>query len=420
VRPDERTNVCFVEDSNVKRSFLQHAALLALIGLAACSAGSQSQVPSAGSGAGAMRGGNRQTQQLRAFSANCSITVPIVNIALCTNIELGGGPVLGAGTPADQVPGLHPADLQAAYALPSASAGQGQAIGVVIADADPNAEADLAVYRSTFGLPACTKQNGCLQIVSSSGSGDKGWAREASTDLQMASAVCPNCRLVLAQAASTKAGDLAAAVTAAISAGATVVSNSYVIPEDGSEAAIAWSHANVPVIAAAGDLGYGAANWPAAATNVIAVGATTLVADSGSPRGWTESAWSGTGSACSFVAAKPAWQHDAACRKRTVADVAAVGDPATPVAVYDSYQDTGWIQVGGTSVATPIVAGVYGLAANGAQFTGAASLYANPGALNPVTSGANGLCLLAPYLCNAGPGYNGPAGMGSPNGIAAF
>jgi len=96
------------------------------------------------------------------------------------------------------------------------------------------------------------------------------------------------------------------------------------------------------------------------------------------------------------------------------------GGRRRPVAVYDSYQDNGWIQVGGTSFATPIVASDYGLAANGAQLTGAASIYANPGALFAITCGSNGLCLLAPYLCNARPGNNGPAGIGSPNGIAAF
>jgi subtilase family serine protease len=398
------------------RNCFQLIAMLAVSVLAACSSGSQStQLPSIG------RGASRHIQQLRGLSATCSLTVPILESALCTNIELAGGPTLGPTTPADQVPGLHPADLQGAYALPSASNGQGQTIGVVIAEADPNAEADLAVYRSTFGLPACSTANGCLRIISTKKPrGDKDWAREASTDLQMTSAVCPNCGLLLSEARSNKASDLAAAVSAAVSAGATVVSNSYIIPESKSESSAMWSHPGVPLVAAAGDLGYGGANWPAAATNAIAVGATTLTAHSDAPRGWLETAWFGTGSACSMVAAKPAWQHDPACQKRTVADVAAVGDPATPVAVYDSYQDNGWVEVGGTSVSTPIIAGVYALAANGAQFTGASSLYANASALFPIVSGSNGLCLLAPYLCNAGGGYNGPAGMGSPNGIAAF
>jgi subtilase family serine protease len=404
------------EDSVSARSYFHWIAMLAVVLLAACSSGSRStQLPSTG------RGASRHVQQLSGLSANCSIDVPILNIALCTNLELSGGPILGPTTPADQVPGLHPADLQAAYALPSASAGHGQTIGIVIANADPNAEADLAVYRSTFGLRACTSASGCLRIIANgSPAGDKDWAREASTDLQMASAVCPNCNLLLSEAPSNKASDLAAAVSAAVSVGANVVSNSYVIPEDSSESNALWSHPGVPIVAASGDLGYGAAYWPAAATNAIAVSGTTLTANSGSPRGWLETAWSGTGSACSMVAAKPSWQHDPACSKRTVADVAAVGDPATPVAVYDTYQDQGWVEVGGSSVSTPIVAGVYGLAANGTQFTGAATLYANASALFAITSGSNGLCLLAPYLCNAGGGYNGPAGMGSPNGIAAF
>jgi subtilase family serine protease len=401
------------------RRFSQQIAFLAVVTLAACSSGSQSTSLPGLVASG--RGASRHAQQLRGLSANCSLTIPILDIALCTNIELAAGPVLGPSTPAQQVPGLHPADLQAAYALPSASAGQGQTIGIVVADADPNAEADLAVYRSTFGLPACTTANRCLRIVPGGGpTSNKDWAREAATDLQMASAVCPNCGLVLSEAPSSKAGDLAAAVAAAVAAGATVVSNSYVIPEDSSESTIVWTHPGVPIVAAAGDLGYGSVNWPAAQTNVVAVGATTLVANSRTARGWDETAWSETGSACSTVASKPSWQHDSACSKRTLVDVAAVGDPATPVAIYDSYQDNGWVEVGGTSVATPIVAGVYGLAANGAALTGAASLYANPGALYAVTSGSNGLCLLAPYLCNAGPGYNGPAGMGSPKGVAAF
>jgi len=405
------------------RRFFQRIAMLGVIGLGACSTGLQStQLPNTATSAGSSQGANRHIQQLRAFAANCSIVVPILGIGLCTNIELAFGPTLGPKTPAQQVPGLHPADLQGAYALPSASAGRGQTIGVVIANADPNAAADLAVYRSTFGLSACTPANGCFRVMSATRNppGDQNWAREAATDLAMASAVCPNCHLLLYEAKSNQASDLAAAVSAAVAAGATVVSNSYVIPEDSSESNAMWSHPGVPIVAAAGDLGFNLANWPAAATDIIAVGATTLVADSKTPRHWNETAWFGTGSACSRVAAKPAWQRDPACSMRTVADVTAVGDPQTPVAVYDSYQDRGWVEVGGTSVSAPIVAGVYGLAANGAQFTGAASLYANPSALFAITSGSNGLCLFAHYLCNAGIGYSGPAGMGSPNGIAAF
>jgi subtilase family serine protease len=409
------------ESVSTRRSF-RHIAVLAVIGLAACGGtGESTQLPGPITVAGSRAGANRHTQQLRAFAANCEISIPILGIGICTNIELAGGPTYGPTTPAQQVPGLHPADLQAAYALP-AGRGQGQTIADVIADADPNAEADLAVYRSTFGLPACTSTNGCFRVISagSNPQGNQNWAREAATDLQMASAICPNCHLLLYEARSDEESDLAAAVRAAVAAGATVVSNSYVIPENSSESDAMWSHPGVPIVAAAGDLAYGSAFWPAAATDAIAVGATTLVADPNTPRGWDESAWSSTGSACSAVAAKPAWQHDRACSNRTIADVTAVGDPLTPVSVYDSYDDKGWVEVGGTSVSTPIIAGVYALAANGEQLTGAASLYADPSALFPILSGSNGICLFAPYLCNAGSGYNGPAGMGSPNGTAGF
>lgn len=338
----------------------------------------------------------------------------------CTNIELAAT-ALGPTTPAAQVLGFHPADLQAAYKLPAATAGSGQTIGIVVVDDDPNVESDLAVYRSTFGLPACTSASGCLTVISAKNNpkSDVNWAHEISIDVDMASAACPKCKLIVSEAKSTKDGDLANAVTAAIAAGATVVSNSYAIPESTSESASMWSHPGVPIVAAAGDAGYQTVNWPAASPNVIAVGATTLVAAASTARGWSEAAWSGTGSGCSIVAPKPTWQTDTGCAKRTVADVAAVGDPSTPVAVYDSYQDTGWVEMGGTSVSTPIVAGVYALAANGTKLNAAASLYADKSALFAITSGANGTCSPA-YVCTAGTGYNGPAGLGSPNGIAAF
>src|SRR5215217_445540 len=64
-----------------------------------------------------------------------------------------------AGAPA----GYGPDDLQAAYRLPSESAGRGQRVYIVDAYDSPTAEADLAVYRAQYGLPACTTDNGCFQ-----------------------------------------------------------------------------------------------------------------------------------------------------------------------------------------------------------------------------------------------------------------
>ena len=401
--------------------FSRGLAVVAVFALPACgTSGSSTQLPVTGSSVAANSHAVRTVKGTRAFAANCAGTSS--SSGTCTNIEVATTTIYGPTTPAQLVPGLHPADLQSAYHLPSTVAGSGQTIAIVVANADPNAEADLAVYRSTFGLPPCTSASGCFRIVApKTQSGDVTWAREASIDLDMASAVCPNCKLMLVQAADAKAGNLATAVSNAVKAGATVVSNSYAVAEVSSENNAMWAHPGIPIVAAAGDQGYGAANWPAASTNVIAVGATTLSRDSTTARGWTETAWSGTGSGCSGIAAKPAWQTDTACKKRMVADVAAVGDPATPVAVYDSYGDNGWIQTGGTSVATPIVAGVYALAGNAVQLNlnGASTLYANPGALFPISAGSNGTCSPL-YLCSALTGYSGPAGVGSPNGIAAF
>jgi subtilase family serine protease len=412
-----------------RRLFGQLALGAIIAGLAACGSGLQSnQVPIASSSV--VDTAHRSTKQLRAFAADCASNGTTAGAGNCTNIELASTN-LGPTTPAAAVPGLHPADLQAAYALPSATAGTNQTIGIVIVNNDPNLESDLAVYRSTFGLPACASATGCLRVIPAElfTQADVNWSHELSTDVDMASAACPKCRLLVVEAKSSQQSDLAFAVSIAVLNGATVVSNSYVIPEAFGESNLTWSHPGVPIVAAAGDAGYSTPNWPAASSNVIAVGATTLLRNPATARGWSEIAWAGSGSGCSTIAAKPSWQTDTGCKMRTVADVAAVGDPLTPVAVYDSYQDSGWILMGGTSVATPIVAGVYALASNGPSLnllglTGAQSnpgsyLYAHRSSLFPVSSGSNGTC--SPnYLCTAGAGYSGPTGLGSPNGIAAF
>jgi subtilase family serine protease len=395
---------------------------VAVMTLAACSGGGRdlSQLPSAASSSTAGQSAHRESRQLRAFAASCSATAAAVETGNCTNIEVAG-PVLGPTTAAASVPGFHPADLQSAYALPSATGGKGQTIGIVVIGVDANLESDLAVYRKTFGLPACTSASGCLRIFSSqpAKAATLDWAHEVSIDVDMASAVCPNCKLIVEQVGTNAAATLISADTSAILEGATVVNNSFAIPESAAESNALWAHPGVPVVAAAGDDGYTTANWPAADSYVIAVGATTLTRAPSTARGWAETSWSGTNSACSAIAVKPAWQSDEGCGKRTVADVAAVGDPETPVAVYDTDLDTGWIGMGGTSVATPIIAGVYALAGNGAQLTGAQSLYTHAPSLFPVTSGMNGTCTAA-YLCNGGTGYNGPGGLGSPNGVGAF
>jgi subtilase family serine protease len=321
--------------------------------------------------------------------------------------------------------GLNPTDLQSAYKLPSSSAGSGQTIAIVDAYDDPNAASDLSVYRSRFGLPSCTTSNGCFKKVNQTGgtgypSANTGWAEEISLDLDMVSAICPNCHILLVEASSASFANLGKAVNEAVALGANAVSNSYGGSESSSESSYAsyYNHAGVVITVSSGDNGYGV-EVPAAYNTVVAVGGTSLRTSSSS-RGWTETAWNGAGSGCSRYISKPSWQKDSGCSRRTVADISAVADPNTGVSVYDTYGGVGgWLVFGGTSVSSPIIASVYGLAANESSVNAASSLYSHTSSLFDVTSGSNGSCG-GSYLCTATSGYDGPTGLGTPNGTAAF
>ncbi|HEX3549314.1 MAG TPA: S8 family serine peptidase [Candidatus Elarobacter sp.] len=339
---------------------------------------------------------------------------------LTCHVVQGTGPQgQPAGTPASELAGYHPADLQSAYALPSSTAGAGQTIGIAVANDDPNLESDLGVYRTTFGLAPCTTANGCFKkIKSGSVSPDQGWGQEASIDVQMASAVCPQCKIVVVEASAATDTALLAAAKTAVANGATVVSDSYSVVESSTEDDAAYA-IGVPFVFGAGDSGFGA-EWPAASSHVIAVGGTSL-ARARNARGWSETVWSGSGGGCSKYVAKPAWQHDAACAHRTANDISAYADPNPGVAVFDTYLKTnpGWRTYGGTSVAAPIVAGAIALAGNGkTDLLDASYIYAHANTLNPVTAGSTGSC--GTYLCMGTAGYSGPAGNGSLNGLGAL
>ncbi|MER6127253.1 S53 family peptidase [Streptomyces sp. NPDC001795] len=338
---------------------------------------------------------------------------------------------------ADSPTGYGPSDLQSAYGLTSAASsnGSGETIAIVDAYDDPNAESDLAQYRSYYGLPDCTSGNGCFTKVSQTGSttslpsADSGWAGEISLDLDMASAVCPNCNILLVEAKSSSMANLGTAVNEAVKLGATFVSNSYGGSESSSDTTYDskyFNHPGVAITVSAGDNGYGA-EYPAASKYVTSVGGTALSTSSNS-RGWTEKVWNtssteGTGSGCSSYDAKPSWQTDSGCSKRMIADVSAVADPATGVSVYDTYGDgTGWVTYGGTSASAPIIAGVYALAGTPSSGSYPAQFpynAAGTSALNDVTSGSNGSCSTS-YFCTAGSGYDGPTGWGTPEGTDAF
>ncbi|MCU1353416.1 MAG: neutral zinc metalloprotease [Acidimicrobiales bacterium] len=322
--------------------------------------------------------------------------------------------------------GYGPPDIQSAYKLP-ATAGAGRTVAIVDAYDLPTAESDLATYRSQYGLPACTTANGCFRKINQSGGTtpprpDGGWGGEIALDIDMVSAACPLCKILLVEANDPSNANLGAAVNQAVAQGAVAVSNSYGGPESSSDPSTSrqyYDHPGVAITASTGDSGYGV-SFPAASPTVTAVGGTSLRQSSGG-RGWTESAWSGAGSGCSAYSQKPSFQDDSGCGQRTDADVSAVADPATGVAVYDSYGGgSGWTSYGGTSASSPIIGAVFALASPAApNAVPAQYAYANRAALFDVTSGSNGSCSPS-YLCNGGSGYDGPTGLGTPNGVGAF
>lgn len=319
--------------------------------------------------------------------------------------------------------GYSPSQLRSAYNI-TGSGSSSTIVAVVDAYGYTNAESDLGVYRAQFGLPACTTANGCFKKLNQSGqqsnypAQNTGWEQETALDLDMVSAMCPGCKIYLIEATNSSYANFVTAENLAASLGAHAISNSYGGSETGTTGyESAYNHPGIAITVSSGDSGYGV-QFPASSPHVTAVGGTHLTTASNA-RGWSETVWSGAGSGCSRVYAKPSWQHDSGCANRTVADVSAVADPNTGVAVYgpENSRSSGWMVFGGTSVAAPLVAGIYGV--NGGSVTYGSNPYGNTGALNDVTSGSNGRCSPA-YLCTGESGYDGPSGLGTPNGSSAF
>jgi len=245
--------------------------------------------------------------------------------------------------------GYSPANLQSAYKL-ATTGGSGQTVAVVDAMNDPNAASDLATYRSQWGLPACTVASGCFRQLNENGAtsplpaNDTGWAGEESLDVDMVSAICPLCHIILVEASSADNADLYQAENEAVALGAKFISNSWGGAEYSGQTTddTAFNHSGVAITVSAGDDGTGA-QYPATSQYVTAVGGTTLSTASNS-RGWAESAWADSGSGCSSFDAKPSWQTvTTSCTRRAEADVSAVADPNTGVAVYQTYGASGWV-----------------------------------------------------------------------------
>jgi subtilase family serine protease len=317
--------------------------------------------------------------------------------------------------------GYGPADIRSAYKLTAAGSGT---VAIVDAYDDPTAESDLAMYRAQFGLAACTTANGCFKKVNQTGGStppkaNAGWATEISLDLDMVSATCPGCHILLVEASSNSFANLGTAVNyAAGVTGVLAISNSYG-GSDSTQTA-AYNHPGIAITASTGDAGYGVES-PASYNSVVAVGGTSLRTASNA-RGWTETAWSGAGSGCSTINATTI-QNTAltSCPKKANADVSAVADPQTGVSVYDTtrYQGrSGWQVYGGTSASSPIIASVYAMGGNLSGYP-AAYTWSHSSGLFDVTSGSNGTCSTSVW-CHAGVGWDGPTGLGTPNGTTSF
>lgn len=320
-------------------------------------------------------------------SAQCTIAIN-VNIAAIAN----------PSQPASLIAGLHPADLQSAYGLPAHAASG--TVAIVDAYDDPLAESDLATYRLAFGLSACTSANGCFTKLNQRGvkgsypAANSAWSEEIALDLEMVSAACPSCSIVLVEADSALLDNLGAAVDTAVAARATAVSNSYYAIEWSSESAedVHYRHPGVAMTASSGDRGY--ATYPAASQYVTAVGGSSL---SRKGSGWSESPWEYTGHGCSAYIARPSWQRGTSCGTRAAVDLAAVADPATGVATYAT-QAGGWVVAGGTSVGAPLIAASYVLSGRPEP---PSYSYARPFA----------------FLSIGGSGYQSITGLGMPSGI---
>jgi hypothetical protein len=348
--------------------------------------------------------------------------------------------------------GFDPTDLRSAYDIPT-SGGASQTIALIDAFGYPAAESDLATYRETYGLPACTKKNGCFEKVNEKGEAgnypatEPGWDGEAALDEDMASAACPECHILLVEGSTEFPEDLGEAVNTAARLGATEISNSYAYPEKLKEFCGTngcakfekdYSHTGVLILAASGDSGFEdtyseeglQTNFPASSPGVVAVGGTALYRDADTARGWREEVWNepelpaGTGGGCTKFDAKPSWQKDTGCEDRTDNDIAAVAAVETGVSVRIDHH---WEVYGGTSVASPLVAGIEAHASSAIRTLGPAAFYENPGSLFDVTEGFNwnplnkhSECAPHEYLCNGEVGYDGPTGLGTPDGVIAL
>jgi hypothetical protein len=351
-----------------------------------------------------------QTAAAKSSTARSVCRQPAPGRRACDAIVQGAVSVPAPGNCNRRIP-YCASDIAAAYGVSTASRyGKNGVVAVVTAHGYPDAAADLRVYRGAMGLAGCAIASGCLRVVNQSGranplpsvDSDDDWRAEQALDLDVISAVCPSCKIVLVEANSSKSTDLAAAANAAVALGADAIANPYGGKEDAASDA-AYRHPGRAIVASAGNAAV--AQAPCAYAGVVCVAGTSLRA-SDSPRGWSERAWPAGSHRCSALVPKPAWQHVTGCKTRSAVDVAAIADPVTGVATYSSTSG-GWVQMGGTSVGTAIVAALFALGPGSARANAPRWIWQHG-----TTGGYHHL--------GAKGGYDGATGWGSPNGTGGF
>lgn len=374
-------------------------------------------------------------------------------VAQMLTVKPGSAEPLTTTVPA----GYGPADFAAAYSLP-AGVGQAGTIAILDEGAFPTLESTLGTYRSTYGLPACTTANGCFKQVNEHGGAplaagtttlqkefDEAVGVETTLDVDMASSACPMCKIIeitvnrdITSTNDVAAEDFGVALNTAAKLGASAASISYQFAPDATldlgPVARDFFHPGMAITASSGDGGYEGtpSGWPQNLPTVTSVGGTSLYSTPSTARGYTEVAWAGAGSGCADdtppALGQPTDISTLCGGHRTDSDVSADADPNTGAAVYDDYapfsnEPYGWIVVGGTSESSPFVAGVYARAGNLSQVEGPSTLYADPAsAFYDVQLGQNyppnAGC--GDALCVSGGGWDGPTGLGTPNGLSGF
>jgi subtilase family serine protease len=413
--------------------------LVTVLAIAACNAGGSSNMPTPG--APSQSGHTVSAHFIPEWQAKHQarrVCKPLAGGAQChVLLETGVKPNC---SPSGGSCGWRPIDLQTRYNLSgSLKNGSGTVVALIELGDQPTAATDLATYRKTFGLGKAKfkkfNQYGEQSDYPESCQ-DFGWCLETNLDIEMVSASCPKCTIYLIEGGNCEGVvcGLEGAETIAVTLGAKILSNSW-----GCSAANYGENCGdsnfpnyfntpgVAYLASSGDSGYPEIEWPAALANVLAVGGTQLEENSST---YSETVWDGAGAGCATTTTKPSWQHDPDCSGRTIADISAEAGCSPGVAEYVTIYG-GWTGVCGTSVASPLTAGIVALAGNASSITGGKTFWnlstkQHKTLLHVITSGSDGSC--DNYICQAGLSkknggyktYSGPAGWGSPNGITAY